>query len=159
MEVKMGTILTIILAGILATGVMCAVMELITRSQLANADMVRAIGSLFTKSYDNALVPGLIIQFGFGIVFGFIYFAILSFFSSGGIPSGVVIGIVAGFFHGMVVSLAIVISVAEHHPLGRFREAGITVAMSHLAGHMIYGLTLGIVFGATGVRLFGNNIF
>lgn len=71
----METIITIIVAGMLATMAMCTLLELITRSRLTNADMVRAVGSLFTRSYEGSLIPGLIIQFSFGIVFAFLYFA------------------------------------------------------------------------------------
>ena len=56
----------------------------------------------------------------------------------------------------MSVSLALVISVAEHHPLERFRKAGITVAVSHLAGHMVYGLIVGAIWGVTGIRRLRN---
>ncbi|NIS09829.1 MAG: hypothetical protein GWO07_14000, partial [Candidatus Dadabacteria bacterium] len=49
-----------IFSGIMATLMMIGIMELITRSKLANADMVRAIGSIFTKAYENSLTPGLI---------------------------------------------------------------------------------------------------
>lgn len=143
-----------LLAGSVATALMCLFLEIVTRVRLVNADMVRAVGSMFTRSYDNALVPGLIIQFGFGIVFGFIYFAILSYFTSGSVLSGIFAGLLIGFFHGMVVSLALVIAVAEHHPLERFQAAGFTVAASHLAGHIIYGLVIGIVFGISGVSFF-----
>jgi hypothetical protein len=43
-----------------------------------------------------------------------------------------------------VVSLLLVIVVAEHHPLERFREAGFRVGVTHVAAHVVYGLVLGI---------------
>lgn len=147
-------ILIPLLAGFVATAFMCFFMEILTRARFANADMVRAVGSLFTKSYENSLIPGLIVQFGFGIVFGFIYFAILSVFTSGSVLSGMTAGLVMGFFHGMVVSLALVIAVAEHHPLEQFQNAGLTVAASHLGGHIIYGFVVGLIFGISGIRFF-----
>ena len=53
--------LIILAAGFIATGLMCLLLEFITKTRLANADMIRAIGSLYTGSYHNALIPGLII--------------------------------------------------------------------------------------------------
>lgn len=146
-------IITIVISGLFATLVMCAFLEVVTRSKLANADMVRAIGSIFTGSYENALKPGLLIQFGSGVVFSFIYFGILSYFSSGPSVVGAVMGAVIGLFHGMVVGLGIVVSVAEHHPLPKFRQAGFMVAASHVFGHMIYGLVIGTIFAATDIRI------
>lgn len=151
-------VITIILAGLLATLVMCAFLELVTRSKLANADMIRAIGSIFTGSYENSLKPGLIIQFGSGVVFSFIYFGVLSFFSTGPSVVGAVMGAVIGLFHGIVVGLGIVVSVAEHHPLPRFRQAGFMVAASHVFGHMIYGLIIGMIFAASGIRIFVTSV-
>ena len=147
-------IITIMLSGVLATTVMCIFLEMVTRAKLANADMVRAVGSVFTGSYENSLKPGLVIQFGSGIIFSFIYFGTLSYFSTGPAAVGAVMGAVIGLFHGMVVGLGIVVAVAEHHPVARFREAGFMVAASHVFGHMIYGLIIGTIFAATGIRIF-----
>ena len=146
-------VLIIILSGFFATGIMCFVMELITRSKIANADMIRAVGSLFTKKYDNSLIPGIVIQFSFGIFFAIIYIAILNFFVPPSLPKGLFAGFAMGFFHGIVVSLALVITVAEHHPLETFRHSGFAVAAAHVIGHIIYGVTIGIIYGITGVNI------
>lgn len=152
------TILTVILAGLFATGVMCVFLEIITRSNITNADMIRAVGSLFTKEYENSLSPGLFVQFSFGIFFSFIYFAVFSFFVPSSLILGLTAGFVMGFFHGMVVSMALVITVAEHHPLERFRESGFAVAIAHVIGHMLYGLTLGAIYGLTGAKILSSGI-
>ena len=52
-----------------------------------------------------------------------------------------------GIFHGIVVSMVLVMAVSDSHPLEQFREAGFGVAISHFIGHVVYGLTVGIVFG------------
>lgn len=148
------SVLIIILAGIVSTFLMVIFLELVTRTKLANADMVRAIGSIVTRSYDNALVPGLIIQFSFGIIFAFIYFGILSYFNSSIGLNGVLGGGLMGLFHGVVVGFVGVITVAEHHPLTKFKQAGFTVAVAHLFGHIVYGLSIGIIFNQTGLRIF-----
>lgn len=143
----------ILFSGIISTFLMVIFLELVTRTKLANADMVRAIGSIITKSYDNALVPGLVIQFGFGVIFGFIYFGILSYFNSSIGLNGILGGGLMGLFHGVVVGFVGVVTVAEHHPLTKFKQAGFTVAVAHLFGHVVYGLSIGILFNQTGIRI------
>jgi len=148
------TVLVMILAGIVSTFLMIMFLEFVTRTKLANADMVRAIGSIITGNYDKSLVAGLIIQFGFGIVFSFVYFGILSFFNSSIGLNGVLGGGLMGLFHGIVVGFVGVVTVAEHHPLERFRQTGFTVAAAHVFGHVVYGLAIGIIFNVTNVRIF-----
>lgn len=148
------SILIIVLAGIVSTFLMVIFLELVTRTKLANADMVRAIGSIITRNQEKALVPGLVIQFAFGIVFAFIYFGILSYFNSSIGLNGVLGGGLMGLFHGVVVGFVGVITVAEHHPITKFKQAGFTVAVAHLFGHVVYGLSIGIIFNQTGLRIF-----
>ncbi len=149
----MESILVIILSGILGTGGMSLVMWLITRSGLANADMIRAVGSIYTRSYENALLPGIIMHFTAGIIFAFLYVLFLSLFSLGSVGAYIGMGAMTGVFHGLVVSFLLVVSVAEHHPLEQFQKAGAEVAVAHLVGHIIYGLIVGAVIGIAGIRL------
>ena len=149
----MKSILIIILSGILGTGGMSLVMWLITRSGLANADMVRAVGSIYTRSYENALLPGIIMHFTAGIIFAFLYVLFLSLFSLGSVGAYIGMGAMTGVFHGLVVSFLIVVLVAEHHPIEQFQKAGSEVAVAHLVGHIIYGLIVGAVIGIAGIRL------
>ena len=65
--------IAIILAGLLGTTCMTSVMSVIHRSGFANADMVRAIGSMVTRTYENSLMPGILIHFTSGFIFAFIY--------------------------------------------------------------------------------------
>lgn len=148
------SIFIIFSAGVISTFIMVIFLELVTRTKLANADMVRAIGSIITKDYDKAFFPGLIIQFSFGIVFSFIYFGILSYFTSVININGIMMGGLMGLFHGIVVGFVGVITVAEHHPLTKFKQAGFTVAIAHLFGHVVYGLSIGIIFNESGIRIF-----
>ena len=146
-------IIFIILSGVIATFIMVLFLELVTRTKLANADMVRAIGSILTRDYDKALIPGLIIQFGFGIIFSFVYFGVISYFSSAININGILMGGLMGFFHGIVVGFVGVITVAIHHPITKFKQAGFTVAVAHLFGHVVYGLSIGILFSQVGIRI------
>ena len=59
-----------------------------------------------------------------------------------------------GFVHGIVVALGLVIMVAENHPLPKFQKAGFKVAFYHFLAHIIYGVTVGILYICTGLQHF-----
>ncbi|MBI2486555.1 MAG: hypothetical protein HYW01_06285 [Deltaproteobacteria bacterium] len=147
-------IIKTIFAGILGTGGMSLAMWLITRSGVANADMIRAIGSIFTRSYENSFGPGIIIHLIAGTVIAFIYILLINLLSPTSIAYFILTGAMIGLFHGVAFSFLLVVSVAEHHPLEQFRDAGSEVAIAHLVGHIIYGLIIGAVVGILGIRFF-----
>ena len=65
-------------AGVFGTALMSVLMTVIHRSGWANADMIRALGGCFTRDYERALAPGLLIHFVSGTLFAFPYAVILS---------------------------------------------------------------------------------
>lgn len=146
-------ILQTILAGIIATAAMCVALYIIQWRGLAEADMVRAIGSIVTRNEQNAMPIGLVIQFFSGIVFAFIYISVWSTLPIAEFQHYVLLGLVTGFAHGLVVSFMLVVLVAEHHPLPRFQNAGMGVAVAHLVAHVVYGLLVGLVAASFSVKL------
>jgi len=140
------TIFIIVIAGLISTILMCLILGAITRLEIANADMIRALGSIYTKDYSNSFKQGFIFMLFSGVFFSFIYYIIINFFVP--IPGiqTVLAGLAMGLFHGMVVSLGLVVIVAEHHPLEKFRNAGFSVAGSHLVAHIVYGFSIGTLF-------------
>ncbi len=144
-------LLTAILAGLAGTGAMTLLMSVITRTGLANADMVRAIGSIVTRSLDRALLVGVALYTTGGLVFAILYAAALSFFPLKGFWPTFGASSLLGFVHGFVMSFVLVAAVAEHHTLERFREAGFGVALAHLIGHIAYGMGVGAVLGLRGL--------
>ena len=132
-----------LLAGLAGAVLMSIVMGLIHRARLANADMVRALGSLFTKSLHNAFPVGLLIHLISGAIFAIPYSYILL---SAGIKSPaimIIIGAAIGLFHGAAMSF-ILLAVVDKHPLEVFREARFEVAAAHVAGHVFYGIGVGL---------------
>lgn len=146
-------ILQTILAGLIATAVMTVSLYAIHWRGFAEADMVRALGSIFTRSEANALPIGAAIHAVSGILFAFLYVIVWSTLPVAEFQHYVLLGLVTGFAHGLVVSFALVILVAEHHPLQRFQRAGMGVAIAHLLAHVVYGLLVGIVAGSYLLRL------
>lgn len=140
------------LSGVLATASMVLFMTLITKFGWAQADMMRAIGSLFTKSVDSSLLVGGFIHFTAGVGFAILYSLFLQQAGGTGLPLALV-GAALGFGHGLVVSLILASMVAEHHPLKQFREAGKGVVASYFAGHVVYGLVVGICVATSGLDI------
>ena len=152
-ELNMYTLTITIFSGIVATLMMIGIMELITRSKLANADMVRAIGSIFTKSYSNALNPGLLVHIASGVMFAFLYFLMFNFVLGDKVSLGSVAGLAGGFFHGIVIVLALVNIIAKYHPVQKFQQTGFYMALAHIIGHMVYGLSLGVMYSVASPQL------
>lgn len=141
-------------AGLLGTAAMTAFMQAITSNGICNADMVRAIGSIFTGSYESSRLVGGVLHFISGVLFGILYTLLFNFFELSSFMQHVHFGMFFGTAHGFVVTMLLVVTVAEHHPLEQFRKVGPGVAAAHLVGHVLFGLVVGVVVAASGLRLF-----
>ena len=137
--------LSIALSGLLGTTAMIFIMTFIHRMKWANADMVRAVGSMITGTYENSFYFGLFAHYLIGVGFSFLYALLISVAPVQSPGSTEIIAGLAGLVHGLIVGLLLMVEVAEHHPIERFQKAGLGVAVSHVIGHIAYGLTLGIV--------------
>lgn len=158
--ISLGIVVRGLAAGLAGTAAMYACMWMINRSGLAKANMPRALGSLITKDQATALIPGVAIHFGAGSILGVAYALFLRLFPVqefsmgplfgyqelmlGSVFASAAVGLFAGVLHGLVVSAALVVLVAERHPVPEFREAGFEVAGAHVAGHLVYGLIVGL---------------
>lgn len=137
-----------ILAGLLGVAVLTFFVRRARFIMLPETDMVRAIGSLITKNYENALIPGAIAHIFAGIVFAFAYAFALNTAPS---PEGsamviIVVCSLIGLVHGIMVTLFLVISVAQYHPLERFRKLNGGDMAAHVISHLAYGATVGATF-------------
>jgi hypothetical protein len=142
-------VLVSLVAGLVGTCGMTIVLWLIDRSGWANADMVRALGSALTRSYSRSVGPGLVFHFAAGIPFAMLYLLALAYLQAHGAALAMLFGGVIGFAHGVAFSFVLGI-LAEHHPVEEFKKAGPAVALAHLAGHIVYGILLGLVMGVSG---------
>jgi hypothetical protein len=140
-------ILTSLAAGALGVFAMEMVTWLITRDGWAKGNMIVAVGSLFTRSIQNAFRVGVIIHGISGFGFAVLYVYAMMKLGLSHLPNSFFTGIGFGILHGLVVSLALVWVVAERHPLEEFQEAGLAVGVSHFAGHVAYGAAVGLVVG------------
>jgi len=143
----LGYLGTAIVAGILGGLAMELAMWLISRAGLARGDMVLALGSLLTKSRDNAYRVGLIVHATAAIGFGLVYTLLMITLGYTHMPLTLMLGLGVGTLHGILVSLMLVWVVADRHPLEEFKEADLLVGLSHFAGHVAYGAMVGAVVG------------
>ena len=148
-------ILMPIFAGLIATAGITAVLWAINKTGWTNADMVRAIGSFFTKSHENALGIGLVIHFVNGIIFAAVYLHALSILRLSNLAFEIFFGGLFGFAQGLIVGWCIV-RFADVHPVEQFQDADIQVAIAHTVGHIVYGMLMGAVFGA--MRMLGLDV-
>lgn len=138
---------TALVAGVLGGLAMELVMWLIARAGLAKGDMILALGSLVSKSRENAYRVGLIIHATASIGFALVYTLLLVTLGYTAFPLSMMLGLGVGVLHGLIVSLMLVWVVSDKHPLEEFKEADLLVGMSHFAGHVAYGAVVGLVVG------------
>jgi len=143
----LGYLGTAIAAGILGGLAMELAMWLISRAGLVRGDMVLALGSLLTKSRENAYRVGLIVHATAAIGFGLVYTLLMITLGYTDMPLSLMLGLGVGTLHGILVSLMLVWVVADRHPLEEFKEADLLVGLSHFAGHVAYGAVVGVVVG------------
>lgn len=141
-------LLTTLLAGVLAGAAMEGVLWVVGTAGWAKADMIVALGSLFTKSRQTAWRVGAMLHGVAAIAFAMLYALAMLSLGYTHLPASLLVGIAIGFGHGLVVSLGLVWVVAEQHPLEEFNEAGLAIGLSHLLGHVVYGAVVGLVVGA-----------
>lgn len=144
-------VIEIIIGGVVGTICMTVVMTFIHRAGWANGDMIRALGSLVTKSYHNAIAPGLAIHFAVGIAVAVPYTFILRAIPTQVTLAYIAIGAVVGIFHGAAMSFILLAAIADNHPVEQFREPSFDVAAAHVAGHIAYGMGVGAMVAAFGV--------
>jgi hypothetical protein len=134
-----------ILAGLCGAFAMWLVMRLIERAGPPTGGMVRAVGSLLTRSRTNALPVGVAVYLFSAVVFGVLYTVLMQMTGLTAWPHALFTAGGFGLFHGLVVSLGLVWIVSDNHPLTEFRKATPLVFLSHFAGHIVFGLTVGLV--------------
>src|SRR3954470_20103044 len=108
----LGYLGTAIVAGVLGGLAMEWVMWLISRAGLARGDMILALGSLLTKSRENAYRVGLVVHATVAIGFGLVYTLLMLTLGYTPLPLSLVLGLAAGTLQGVIVSLMLVWVVA-----------------------------------------------
>jgi hypothetical protein len=151
---RMKPISLTVLAGILGTVGMGLAIGVFIRSGFINADIVKAIGSIYTKSYDNDLLPGAIIHYIAGVIVALLYVIFINPFFSCSVVSSIGMGAMTGLFYGIAVSFLLVFLIKKHYVLDQLRGSGFEVAAVYLISCFIYGIILGATTGVINVAFF-----
>ena len=138
-------IVTALIAGVLGGLAMEGALWLIGRAGWSKADMVVALGSMFTKSRESGRRIGTILHIISAIAFAIAYTLLMHALGMTEMPWSAALGVGVGFLHGLIVSLGLVWVVAERHPLEEFNDAGLAIGLSHIVGHVVYGGVVGLV--------------
>lgn len=144
----MATTLIVLTSGLMAALIMAIVGFFLQFLGVHRADMITAVGSIFTRHPRKALGVGWFTHLLLGGIFAFAYAFVWSYFDALSAPGFILLGAVTGFLHGLVVSIMLVIEIAEHHPDPQFRKIGFTIALSYIGTHVVYGLALGYILGS-----------
>jgi len=140
-------LLTVLVAGVVASAAMEGVLLVIGRAGWAKADMLVALGSMITKSRTNAWKVGVVLHVVSATVFAVLYTLLMMKLGYTHLPMSFMLGLGIGIVHGLLVSLALVWVVAQRHPLEEFNEATLAIGLSHFVGHVVYGGVVGLVVG------------
>ncbi len=138
---------TALVAGVGGGLAMQLAMRLIAHGGHVKGDMILALGSLITKTRDNAYRVGLIVHVTAAIGFGLVYTLLMVTLGYTHLPLSLMLGLGVGALHGLIVSLMLVWVVADQHPLEEFKETDLLVGLSHMAGHVAYGAVIGLIVG------------
>lgn len=112
---------------------------------ISKVDVIPAVGALVTGRIENAFNVGYLIHFVSGILFAYIYWAIILAMK---LPVVWWTFAMAGFIQGIVVMLLVCIAIMEHHPIARYHERGPMTGLSQLLAHILYGIVVGLIVQA-----------
>jgi hypothetical protein len=151
------SIITVIIlgavCGLIGAFSMNLFMRTVSTAFSKRVDMVRALGSYFTGTTENASTLGTLIHSFAGILFGILYFLIMHAMRALIFPYALFLGIGFGFFHGLVTSYALMFYASERHPIEEYRKATLEQGLLHLVGHIIFGGIAGLIGGLLALGL------
>jgi hypothetical protein len=134
-----------LIGGIVGTAAMTALLLFPRWLGIGKIDVIPAVGALITGKEDHAFSIGYIVHFASGIIFAYVYWAVLLLMK---MPIVWWAFGMAGFIHGIVVMLLVSITIMEHHPIARYHERGPMTGLAQLLAHIVYGVVVGLIVDA-----------
>lgn len=150
--------LSSVVSGLIATGVMIVFLYLPVFWKGVYYDTLGALGSILLDKVDvrSRLVGTILLLVG-GVLFAFFYGWYTLMFLEGPFPAPPYIifpgspaevnlfyplfGLVAGFCHGIFITLILTFVITDHHPLESYRQV-YPLILSFIIGHTVYGMTV-----------------
>lgn len=133
-----------IIAGLVGTAVMTALMMTAPSMGLPKMDIIGLLGSMVSEDEGQARLIGTVMHFAMGSIFAIVY-ALL--WSSGIGAVSWLWGIIFGLVHGVIVAVVMPMML-NMHPRPPQLEGGAGMLMGMLAGHVLFGLVVALVYGA-----------
>lgn len=160
-----------LISGLIATGVMIGFLYLPVFWRGVHYDTLGALGSIFWLRVDaRSRTLGAILLLVGGVLFAFFYGWYTLMFLGGPFPAPPYLvfpgapleinlfyplfGLVAGFCHGIFITLILTFVVTDHHPLESYRQA-YPLILSFIIGHTVYGMTV-MFFQSQFLQLFAG---
>jgi hypothetical protein len=153
----MNLFLSSVASGLIATGAMIIFLYLPVLWGGLYYDTLGALGSIFQARVDaRARMVGVLLLLLGGVVFAFFYGWYTLMFLGGPFPAPAYVisnapveinlfyplfGLVAGFCHGIFITLITTFIVTDHHPVESYREV-YPLILSFMVGHTVYGMTV-----------------
>jgi len=150
--------LSSVASGLIATGVMILFLYLPTLWGGLHYDTLGALGSIVTRRVDaRARVLGAALLLLGGVAFALFYGFFVLMFLNGPFPAPAYVvfpgspveinlfyplfGLVAGFCHGVFITLITTFVVTDFHPVESYRQV-YPLILSFMVGHTVYGMTV-----------------
>ena len=133
------------ISGLFGAFAMTEFMLKVSSTYSKRVDMLKALGSFFTRKSEGAQELGKKIHAFSGLLFGMLYF--VGMYLIGGLifPYAIFLGIGFGFFHGLTMSYVLMFYASEKHPFKEYRDATLEEGLLHLVGHIIFGTVVGLM--------------
>jgi hypothetical protein len=132
-------------SGVAGAFAMTEFMLKVSSAYSKRVDMLKALGSFFTRKSEGSRELGQKIHILSGLFFGALYFAIMHFIGGLNFPYAIFLGIGFGFFHGLTMSYILMFYASEKHPIKEYRDATLEEGLLHLVGHIIFGIVVGLL--------------
>ena len=140
------TVASISISGLIATSIMSLFVFSFSRTLLLPINPFVAVGTMVTAARSEALKAGVLLHISAGLVASFLYAFILK--AIGMVTSFMpLVGAgMIGLVHSFVLSFLIVIVLGENGQTPGVRMQGMAQAGVYLVAHIIFGISLGILF-------------
>lgn len=145
------SLIAAIVAGIIATLAMTALMYLAPMMGIPKMDIVGILGGMFNRqtatnggvsTSSGNPVLGWMLHLMMGAVFGIVYALLWSAF---GLKPSWHIGLIFGMIHGLLTPMVMPMMM-RMHPNPPQMESGASSAMGMVLGHALFGLVVALVY-------------
>ena len=133
------------ISGLIGAFAMTEFMLKVSSAYSKRVDMVRALGSFFTRKPEGAQELGRKIHTLSGLFFGALYFLTMYLIGGLNFPYAIFLGLGFGFFHGLTMSYILMFYASAKHPIKKYRDATLEEGLLHLVGHIIFGIIVGLM--------------